>query len=170
MAVQSAEAAAPGRADLHVGLPSLRAFFARRVHANDVDDMVQDVALRLHVCARRDAIDDGRAYMFRVAHSVITDRARRDATRQRRRHEPLTGAHHPVEELSPARVLEGREQLAMVRDTLAAMPERTRHVFLLHRFERVSHAAIAARFGISVSAVEKHVMKAMKLLAARLAA
>ena len=158
------------RASLHLGLPTLRAFFASRVHANDVDDMVQDVALRLQVCAREDVVDNGRAYLFQVARSVMTDRARRDATRLRSQHEALTEAHHPVEEICPARVLEGKEQLALVLEALERLPERTRRVFILHRFERESHAGIAGRLGISVSAVEKHVMKAMKLLVAKLAA
>ena len=94
----------------------------------------------------------------------------RDATRLRSRHEPLTPADHPVEERSPARVLEAKEQLALVLHALEGLPERTRHVLILHRFDHQSHAAIAAQLGISVSAVEKHVMNAMKLLAAKLAA
>ena len=169
-----AEAEVPGpaqsRTSLDAGLPSLRAFFTRRVHANDVDDMVQDVALRLHACGRRDAVQDGRAYLFQVARSVMTDRARRDATRLRGKHEPLTMADHPVEEISPARVLEAREQLALVLEAMHSLPERTRQVFVLHRFEMVSHAAIAAQLGISISSVEKHVMNAIKLLVAKLAA
>ena len=44
------------------------------------------------------------------------------------------------------------------------MPERTRDIFVLHRFENISYGEIAMRMNISVSAVEKHIMKALKLL------
>ena len=157
------------RLDPYACLHSLRTYFARRVAANDVDDMVQEVALRLQACGSRAEVDNGRAYLFQVARSVMIDRARRDACRQRHQHERLTEAHHPIEELSPARVLEAKEQLAQVLHALDHLPERTRQVFLLHRFDRVSHSGIADIVGVSVSSVEKHVMKATKFLLAELA-
>ena len=38
---------------------------------------------------------------------------------------------------------------------------KCRTVFLLHKFKNLSHAEIAARFGISKNMVEKHIIKAM---------
>lgn len=70
--------------------------------------------------------------------------------------------------MSPERVLQGREQIARVLATLEALPERTRRVFILVRFEEMSYKLVAQRLGISVSAVEKHVMKALRQLHARL--
>jgi RNA polymerase sigma-70 factor (ECF subfamily) len=45
------------------------------------------------------------------------------------------------------------------------MNERTRDVFLLVRLENMKQAEIAARLGISVSAVEKHLAKALAQVA-----
>jgi len=39
---------------------------------------------------------------------------------------------------------------------------------VLHRFEEISCASIAEQLGMSVSAVEKHIMKALRALHARL--
>jgi DNA-directed RNA polymerase specialized sigma24 family protein len=47
---------------------------------------------------------------------------------------------------------------------MEAMPVRTQEIFLLHRFEEMTYPAIAAALGISVSAVEKHIMIALRLL------
>ena len=47
---------------------------------------------------------------------------------------------------------------------ILALPERTRDVFMLHRFEQMSYPEIARAFGISVSAVEKHIIKALRRL------
>jgi RNA polymerase sigma-70 factor (ECF subfamily) len=44
---------------------------------------------------------------------------------------------------------------------LRQLPERTRDVFMLRRFEGLKHAEIARLYGISVRAVEKHFAKAL---------
>jgi len=50
---------------------------------------------------------------------------------------------------------------------LLQLNERTRDVFVLSRLERMKYAEIAEMYGISVSAVEKHMIKALAHLARR---
>lgn len=50
-------------------------------------------------------------------------------------------------------------------DILQALPERTRVIFILRRLEGLKYQDIANRFGISVSAVEKHMERAVAQLA-----
>ena len=52
----------------------------------------------------------------------------------------------------------------MELEDIMALPERTRDVFLLHRFEEMTYSDISQHFGISLSAVEKHMIKALRLL------
>lgn len=144
---------------------ALRRFFARRAHAADVDDLMQDVALRMETRRADGPIQNVEGYLFQVAHSVLTDRARRDATRCRSRHNSLEEIHHPVEVLSPLRVLEGREQVQRLVAALDTLPARARQAFVLHRFEDMSYSAIARQMGVSVSAVEKHIARAVRQLA-----
>jgi RNA polymerase sigma factor (sigma-70 family) len=158
------------RSSLHERLPGLRAFFAVRVDANDIDDMLQDVALRLQSCASDNAVHHGRAYLYQVARSVVTDQRRRSACRQRDRHEPWSAIHDPIEERCPDRVLEGKQQLECALSALEELPARTAQVFKLHRFDQVPCAIIAVRLKISVSAVEKHIMRATRHMAAAVAA
>ena len=158
------------RKALYERLPGLRSFFAVRVDADDVEDMMQDVALRLHLCRRTDGIENGRAYIYQVARSVVTDQRRRSSCRQRDRHDPWTTSHEPVDEHCPERVLEGKQELERAMQALHELPERTAQVFTLHRIEQMPCAMIAARMEISVSAVEKHIMRAMRHMTAALAA
>lgn len=58
--------------------------------------------------------------------------------------------------------------MARALAALNELPERTRRVFVLVRFEEMSYKLVAQRLGVSVSAVEKHVMKALRHLNARL--
>jgi RNA polymerase sigma factor (sigma-70 family) len=148
--------------------PALRAFFSRRAHANDVEDLVQEVLLRIQKRQPGAVVANVEGYLFEVAANVLIDRGRRDRTRRRSDHCELQEIHHPVDEVSPERVLQGREQMARAMAALNELPERTRRVFILVRFEEMSYKLVAQRLGVSVSAVEKHVMKALRHLHARL--
>ena len=57
---------------------------------------------------------------------------------------------------------------ALVR-ALEELPERTRDIFLMRRYEGLAYGDIAERLGISVSAIEKHVAKAVAYIARRMA-
>jgi RNA polymerase sigma factor (sigma-70 family) len=147
--------------------PTLRGYFGRRVKG-DVDDLVQEVLMRLEQRRAASEIENIEGYLFQVASSVLTDRLRRDRVRRRSAHCELTESHHPVEEISPARVLEGKERLKFALAALDEMAERPRQAFVLVRIEHMSYAAAAKTMGISVSAVEKHMMKVVRHLAERM--
>ncbi len=148
----------------------LRAYFAKRAaNPAEVDDLVQDVFLRLAASHDHAAIANPSAYIFQAAANLLRDRARRRATWQgaaaQLAHDPAAG----IEELSPERVLTGRQEAQRLVAVLETLPERTRAIFLLHRFDGLKYRAIAERLGLSVSAVEKHMAAAIKLVHAGMA-
>lgn len=49
------------------------------------------------------------------------------------------------------------ERMARAEMAIARLPDRTREVFILHRFEDLSYERIARRLGIGVDEVEAHV-------------
>jgi RNA polymerase sigma factor (sigma-70 family) len=61
-----------------------------------------------------------------------------------------------------------RQSLDLLIQGLYALPERTRHIFVLYHFENARQTEIAARFQMPVSTVEKHMARANKLLLKRL--
>lgn len=58
----------------------------------------------------------------------------------------------------------GDGRLARIERAVAAMESPVREVFLMHGLESLAYPAIAARLGISVSAVERCISHAMKHL------
>lgn len=153
---------------LQTYVPALRRYFARRVSVAEVNDLVQEVFVRIQVQTDGPPIEQLDRYLFTVAASVLADQARRQAVRHEKSHESLQEIHAPAEELTPERVILGREALELIATALTELPARTRDVFVLHRFEEMTCTKIAAQLGLSVSAVEKHIMKALRFLHDRL--
>lgn len=150
---------------------ALMRFFERRAPQlrSDTEDLTQEVFLRLASRGQAEQIERVDGYIFQTASSVLTDRARRNAVRASDRHICYEEDAHAVEDFSPERVLQAREQVAMVRTVLERLPDRVRAAFVLHRFEELGYAEIAKRLGVSVSSIEKYISQALKeLTAARL--
>jgi RNA polymerase sigma-70 factor (ECF subfamily) len=142
-------------------------YFERRVRErHEAADLVQEVFLRLSTRGDADKIEHLRSYVFQVAAAVLADRHRRRTVRQADAHVPFDPERIGEAEIAPDRIVAGREALGAALAILQTMPERTRTVFVLRRMEGMRYRDIAERLGISVSAVEKHMVRAVEYLAA----
>lgn len=65
---------------------------------------------------------------------------------------------------SPEEELHARELALLVEQTISRLPERAREAFLLQRQHGLSYAEIAEVMGISISTVEKHMIRAIQAL------
>jgi RNA polymerase sigma-70 factor (ECF subfamily) len=148
---------------------ALERFFSKRAFdKHEVEDLVQEVFCRLAAHGDTQRIENPEAYLFQAAANLLRDRARRDISRASAVSDYSLQKSADFEEISPERVLLGRERLAALQLALTELPERTRAIFMLQRFESFTYREIAARLGISVSLVEKHMMDAIKHLTFRL--
>ena len=145
----------------------LTGYFRKRVRQQDeVLDLVQEVFLRLSNRGASDDIENLRGYVFQVAASVLADRQRRRTVRHQDDHVEFDPERTGEPEIGPDRILAGREALKIALAALDQMPERTRTIFVLRRLEGMRYLEIAKRLGLSVSAVEKHMVRAVAQLAA----
>lgn len=150
---------------------SLVSYFRRRTGDRaDIEDMVQEVFERLLKRGGAAALETQNpgAYVFETASSVLTDHFRKKVAHRASAHEPFDLNRHGDADFSPEHVLIHRERLARVSAMLFELPERTRAVFILRRIESMRAADVAARLGISISAVEKHMRKAIQHIAQRM--
>jgi len=148
--------------------PALMAFFLRRIanHA-EAEDLTQEVFARL-VHLTPGELNHADAYIFQIAANLLRDRGRREKVREAYRFGVLASDGLGVEPIDPDRVLAGRQSLGQVAAALREVPERTRSIFILYRIEQMKKRDIAETYGISTSAVDKHLMKAMAHLWKRL--
>ncbi|MEN2787863.1 RNA polymerase sigma factor [Sphingomonas qilianensis] len=145
----------------------LTGYFRRRVREqDDVPDLVQEVFARLSMRGATDDIDHLRGYLFQVAASVLADRQRRRTVRHADAHVEFDPESMAEPEIGSDRILAGREALDAARAALETLPERTRTIFVLRRLEGMRYIDIGKRLGLSVSAVEKHMVRAVAHLAA----
>ena len=70
----------------------------------------------------------------------------------------------PICTSSPEEEAEFEELQKVIDKCLNQMPERCRHIFLLHRDEGLKYTEIATRLDISVKTVEANISKALALL------
>ena len=147
---------------------ALTRYFGRHVRDRaEIDDLVQDVFLRIIKRGGSQGLENFDGYVFETAASVLNDRSRRRKVRQADRHLPFDPDLHAQSDLGPDSVLAGRQALRETTVALMELPERTRNVFVLRRLEELSYREIAHRLGLSVSAVEKHMLRAVRHLTAR---
>jgi RNA polymerase sigma-70 factor (ECF subfamily) len=146
--------------------PLLGWFLRRIADPSDAEDLVQEVLLRVTQLDQLEHIEHIDRYLYRTAASVLADRRRRRAVRQQDAHVPFDPERDAAEVPDVHRTAEGREGVRKATEALRSLPERTRIVFVLRRLEELPYQDIARRLGISVSAVEKHMQKAVAHLAA----
>lgn len=142
----------------------LRRYFGRRWrNSEDIDDLVQQVFLRVlnHQGA---PVSNLRGYIYQTAHSVLTDQYRRLATQKAGEHVEFDADRHGNADLDPSEILAARQELEVAARALSYLPERSCSMFLLRRLENRRFSDIATQFGISVSAVEKHVGRSARHL------
>ncbi|HEX8469309.1 MAG TPA: sigma-70 family RNA polymerase sigma factor [Allosphingosinicella sp.] len=148
---------------------SLARFFRRRVPDQaEVDDLVQEVFTRVVARDSSNPVEHLGGYVFQTAASVLADRARRRFARHAEDHVEFDPDQHAERDLDAERLLSGREDLRAATAALLSLPERTRTIFVLHRLEGLGYREIGGRLGISVSAVEKHMARAVRHLAQHL--
>jgi RNA polymerase sigma-70 factor (ECF subfamily) len=149
--------------------PALLRYFARRgISAADLEDVAQEVFVRLSGRAAFAEVRRRDAYLFETAAHVAIDHHRRATVRQRAAHHAYDDTTHALSELSPERLHAGQEELQLLVVALREMPERMRDVFILTRLESIPQAQVARQLRISLSAVEKNLVKAIAYLSARL--
>jgi RNA polymerase sigma factor (sigma-70 family) len=152
----------------------LRRFFhARLGQAGEIDDLMQDLYLKVAAAPAGDEIRSPGAYLYRLASNVMLDRLRqrrRAVTRDsdwRRLYHITTPLEDAADLPSAESAAVARQHLRRVVEALDALPPMTRRIFRLHKFDGLSHAETAAEVGISRSSVEKHMMEALRHLAAK---
>jgi RNA polymerase sigma factor (sigma-70 family) len=143
-------------------------FFSQRCkNFWDAEELTQEVYCK--ILKRKDmSVDDyTKPYIFTIAWSVLRDKLRRDRVRQRDMHktyDDVMESQDNANQISPEQTVGGDQLYNKFLTALDELSPKTRAVFILNRYEGLTYRQIADDYGISVSAVEKHMMRALQQL------
>jgi len=160
---------------------SLNAWFAREVLAHEaalvryltrtwpnrdeVPDLRQETYIRVYEAAKKIRPTYPKSFLFTTARHLIIDRARHARVVSIEAAGDLDVLNVLVDEVSPERRLDGRQELKRLADAFRLLPPRCREVVWLRRVDEMSQKEVARQLGISVKTVECHLVKGMRLIA-----
>lgn len=123
------------------------------------EDIVQDCFVKLWQQEAKRDITDKRAFLYSTVRNACIDTLRRQ-------HPEMTSIDpSDLEEvISDEEAVDRSEQEAKVWETIDALPDRCREVFLMAKRDGMTYNEIAEALNISVKTVEHQISKAMKKL------
>ena len=145
----------------------LRRFLVARTGSEaEADDLLSELWIKISA-NRPGPVANPKSYIFRMANNLVLDRLREFRRRERRDSEWTAVQHgsysNEVEDPAPnaEQSLIDQGEVERLSRAIAQLPPGAQQVLRLHKLDGLSHAEVAARLGISKSAVEKHMAVAM---------
>ena len=147
---------------LEVERPGLLRFLRRRLGCSEAaNDVFQTLSEHIVSTSLSSVVTNPKAYLFKAAANVAHSYDRAATTRLH--YEAAAAADaSSMDVRGPERILAGRDALQTVEQALAELPPLTQRVFVAFRLQDMNQRDIAARYGVSLSTVEKHIAKAVK--------
>jgi RNA polymerase sigma factor (sigma-70 family) len=130
------------------------------------EDVVQEAYLRLSTVSQE--ISHPVGYLYRIVRNLALDWARRSSTERPDRAVFDTLEAVPQDAPSAEHVLLFRDELRVVQEALAELPERTQTAFRMYRLEGQTLQQIANHLGVSVVRAHQLVKEAIVHAAQRL--
>ena len=147
----------------HAG--SLTRFLGRFLDSHvEIEDVLHDAFLKSYEAERKVEIAAPKSFLFKTARNLALNVI---SLRQRRRTEsvadfeasPVLYELEFISNIDPESQTLIEEQLTDAEAALDSLTPRVREVFVLRKVYGLSHKEIAARLGISISTVEKHIVR-----------
>jgi RNA polymerase sigma-70 factor (ECF subfamily) len=128
------------------------------------EDVVQEAWLRFDGAATGRFLDDPLSYLYRIVRNIALDGRRKMAREGRYVVGQVDRAveERPSAQPSPEAHSLHREQLSLVREALAELPERTRIALRMYRLEGCKLKDVAEYLGISIGLAHKLVTQGVR--------
>ena len=135
--------------------------------SHEAEDIVQDAWVKMASYEREHPIKEPEAFLMRTALNLSIDAYRMSVSHG----EEVAVEDVVLIDVAPSidDVVLAKERKARLNTCLLRLSPKTRDIFLSYRLEGLTYQQIAARHGLSISSVEKHVARAMMQLAAWMA-
>jgi RNA polymerase sigma factor (sigma-70 family) len=129
--------------------------------AEDIEDLVQETYVRMYALPDFHLVESPKALLFRIAHNLAVERARRHKTQATDTVGDLESLTVFSEEAPPEEQTDARRRFESFCMAVERLPPICRRVFVLRKVHKLSHAEISEVLGVSESTIEKHVAKGL---------
>jgi RNA polymerase sigma-70 factor (ECF subfamily) len=127
---------------------------------DQAEDLTQDVFMKLWDKREEINTETVKSYLYTIASNMLLNKIRHDKVVMNFAEKNRDAFN----EQSPHYALEEKEFKKQLEDTIGAMPEKQREVFLMNRIDEMTYKEIAERLELSVKAVEKRMHGALGYL------
>lgn len=134
---------------------------ARGLDIQSAADQVQECFIRLWKNCREVTQEKSLSYLYTIASRLHIDEYRKSKIRLKYISSAKTNQH---ENKDGQYMMEEAEFKAKLEHVLNTMTEKSKTVFLMNRYDKMTYKDIASSLDISVKAVEKRMSKALKHL------
>jgi RNA polymerase sigma-70 factor (ECF subfamily) len=145
----------------------LRQFLQHNWHNKaDVDDLLQEVYVRVCESARQRIPEPTKPFVFTIARNLLIDRVRRERIIPIEAVSDLDALEIEKDEPGPERSAIARDELRRLQGALDRLPARAREAIVLKQVDGLSRREIAERMGIGEGTVKQYVADGIRALAA----
>lgn len=146
--------------------PALTRYIARfRRNFDDIQEIRQEVYIKVLEAADKDRPLTPRNFMFTVAKHLMLDLSRRQRVVPIELLQDAASLDVLVDELCPERRAGGNQQLDKLSNAFDSLPARCREVVWMRKILDTPQKEIAKQLCISEGTVESHLVRGMRLLA-----
>jgi len=143
----------------------LTCFLNRRLDSKeDVDDVSQEVYLRLIRYLKLKELKPSLSLLFAIASNLLKDRFRRQKVHEKEAHISIEDIDIAAPELSPEQLVQSKESIELFESVVKELNKNSRRAFILNRFKGLTYEQVARKMGISRSMVKKHIAHVLVVL------
>jgi RNA polymerase sigma factor (sigma-70 family) len=125
-------------------------------NASDIDDLCQDIYVRVYESAHRAIPKSAKAFAFTVARNLLIDRIRNAQIVPIETIADLETLNVASEQPAADRRVMARQELRRLQSALDQMPPRCREAVILKKVKGLSVREVAEQMGITVKTVDRH--------------
>lgn len=141
--------------------PALRRYLRKILPLTpDIEDLLQEVFVRVYNAEQKTEIRSPKAFMFRTAHNLALMHLK---SRAGKIHYDLDDPEHQIADDVPSveDKVRYRQKYKIFSEAVEKLPPQCKSVFILRKIEGKSHKEISAEMGISPKTIEAHLTRAL---------